>query len=177
MKRSEAAIATPCGADWKSMQPRGTARLCATCDRLVHDLSALTEREARALLRKPPAEGLCVRYLYDAVGNVWFGDDPAHGVIPRARLLRRRASTAAAVTALSLVPLLTEACGGANPYAGSNDAAPALQFAAPGVAAPDAESDAEGGPASMPVPDAATDADAEDAGDAVVVDAHAQAMD
>ena len=116
MKVDEARIATPCGADWRTMQPRGNARLCETCDKVVHDLSGRSEAEARALLRTRPNEGLCIRYLHDAEGNVWFGGDGPARLVPPSRLARG-ASLAAAATALLVAPLLIEACGGAAPDA------------------------------------------------------------
>jgi hypothetical protein len=126
------------------MHPRGRARLCASCDRLVHDLTALTEREARALLRSPPAEGLCVRYLHDAYGNIWFAGDRPAPVIPVAQLLRGRAARAAAASVLALAPLLTEACGGANPNV-DYDGSPGLHAATPAVgAAEDRDSGIDG---------------------------------
>jgi hypothetical protein len=120
MNRDDAPIARPCGADWNAMSPRGTARFCGACDKLVHDLSALSEREARSLLRARSTEGLCIRYLHDANGDIWFGGRGARaaaGLVPAARLARHGAALAAA---LVLTPVLTEACGGAapgpNPY-------------------------------------------------------------
>jgi hypothetical protein len=98
------------------MSPRGTARLCGACDKLVHDLSSMSEREARALLQARSTEGLCIRYLHDERGEIWFG---GAGLVPATRLARRGAAMAAAA-ALVLTPVLTEACGGAapdpNPY-------------------------------------------------------------
>ena len=116
MKRDEASIGTACGADWKTMQPRGTARLCDTCDKLVHNLSAMTERDARRLLRQPLRQSLCIRYLHDAEGNVWFGSDVSEALIPANRIVRGGLAIAASAAALALTPLLTEACGGASPY-------------------------------------------------------------
>jgi hypothetical protein len=116
MRRDDAPIATPCGADWTAMSPRGKARLCGQCDKLVHDLSAMTERDARALLKTRPTEGLCVRYLHDATGEIWFGAR-AERVVPASRLVGRGAAMMSAA-ALVLVPALTEACGGAAPDKG-----------------------------------------------------------
>jgi hypothetical protein len=96
------------------MAPRGTARLCDTCDKLVHNLSAMNEAEARALLLRRPDDGLCIRYLYDAGGAIWFGDASSGPVVPARRLARRAAAVVAAATLLA-VPALTEACGGAGP--------------------------------------------------------------
>jgi hypothetical protein len=118
VRRDDAPIATPCGADWTGMSPRGKARLCGQCDKLVYDLSAMTELDARALLKTRPTEGLCVRYLHDATGEIWFGARDER-VVAASRLVRRGAAAMSAA-ALVLVPALTEACGGAapdkNPY-------------------------------------------------------------
>jgi hypothetical protein len=161
MKQDEAPIATPCGADWKSMRPRGNARLCETCDKLVHDLSARSEAEARALLRTQPNEGLCIRYLHDADGNVWFGDTSERIVL--ASRLTRGASVAAAAAALLVAPALIEACGGASPngpgyydnYA-AGDAGDARREASPALGAIDGGAGADAAPAAVSI-DAGTD--------------------
>jgi hypothetical protein len=114
MKRGDARIVTPCGADWMAMSPRGKARLCGSCDKLVHDLSSMSEPEARKLLGAPRTEGLCIRYLHDQTGEIWFRDRAP--LVPANHLVRR-ASMAAAAVAVALVPALTEACGGAGPSA------------------------------------------------------------
>jgi hypothetical protein len=133
--------------------------LCGECDKVVHDLSALSEREARSLLRARSTEGLCIRYLHDANGDIWFGGrgpGEAAGLVPVARLARRGAAMAAAA-ALVLTPVLTEACGGAgpgpNPYSSpfeSADAASPQNDRRTGdptvVNAGDAESPETGGP-------------------------------
>jgi hypothetical protein len=168
MRRDDAPIATPCGADWTAMSPRGKARLCGQCDKLVHDLSAMTERAARALLETRPTEGLCIRYLHDATGEIWFGAR-AERVVPASRLARRGAAAMSAA-ALLLVPVLTEACGGAapdrNPYnypfeADDGGTAPSLgsdrQAAQPTLAS----SGSEAGDAGSTGPDAAIDAPAD----------------
>jgi hypothetical protein len=152
MKRDEARIATPCGADWKAMRPRGNARLCESCNKVVHDLSARSEAEARALLRTQPSEGLCIRYLHDADGNVWFGEPPGR-IVPTSRLARG-ASVAVAAAALLVAPALVEACGGASPDGPGNydnyaagDAANTRREANPIVSAADAGLHADAGPA------------------------------
>jgi hypothetical protein len=174
MNRDHAPIARPCGADWNAMSPRGTARLCGECDKVVHDLSALSEREARSLLRARSTEGLCIRYLHDANGDIWFGGrgpGEADGLVPVARLARRGAAMAAAA-ALVLTPVLTEACGGAapgpNPYNYPFESADAgspqndRRTSDPTVVnAGDAESPETGGPGA----DAGTAADGQAAAD------------
>ena len=110
MKREEVRIRTPCGADWDSMDARGSARLCGQCDKLVHDLSGMGERAARELLGSTSGS-LCVRYLYDATGRIWF-EDKQELVLPAALHRKRRSLAAAAVMAAA--PMLFQACGGAG---------------------------------------------------------------
>jgi hypothetical protein len=107
MNTSEVPIASPCGQDWTTMKPGDKGRYCGACKKTVHDLSALTKREARALLAAPTTEGLCVRYLYDAHGDIAFTD-----TVPASRLVcAKRALVAAAALAL---PMTLNACMGAQ---------------------------------------------------------------
>ena len=105
MNKTELPIATPCNADWSTMDPRDRGRFCGECKKLVHDLSALRETAARKLLASK-GEGLCVRYLHDEHGNVWFQEQ----LVARQGLLRR----AGQLAAVALAPVLT-ACMGAAP--------------------------------------------------------------
>jgi len=113
-------LAFPCGADFASMNPAGArARLCEACDTVVHDLSSLTEKEAEALLGAT-SQRLCVRYLYDATGEVWFRDQleavSARQTIPARALVRSKRAARAVLSACAIaLPVLTEACGGAAP--------------------------------------------------------------
>jgi hypothetical protein len=111
MNKGEVVIRTPCGADFDAMDPRGTARFCGSCNKLVHDLSLLGEAKARALLRSAP-ESLCVRYLHDETGKIWFGEAPTK-LVATDRLTRGKRAMAAA--ALAVTPMLIQACGGADP--------------------------------------------------------------
>jgi hypothetical protein len=134
------------------MDPRGKARLCAQCDTLVHDLSSMRESEARRFLAKEP-RSLCVRYLFDANGNIWFSDSK---LVPPASLVRgkRLAGTLLLAAALS-TPVLTEACGGASPY---DDV-----YVRNADAGEDADADAERAPADAQVGEGGA-ADAGDGG-------------
>lgn len=112
MHKDNVVISTPCGADWNAMQPQGRKRLCGSCDKLVHDLSALEEKEAGELLAG--ASSLCVRYLYDENGRIWFRRDLAvatPAIIPDHRL-KQGAKGALALSAMLAAPLLFQACGG-----------------------------------------------------------------
>lgn len=84
------------------MKPGDRKRFCSDCKKFVHDLSAMTRAEAREVLESRPAEGLCVRYLYDAHGDVVFRD-----TLPAAFLSRAKRIAAAAV-----LPMGLAACSG-----------------------------------------------------------------
>ena len=58
----------PCDEKWDEMTPAGRARLCARCDKVVHDLSRYELSEAETLLRQNP--GACVRARIGADGTV-----------------------------------------------------------------------------------------------------------
>jgi hypothetical protein len=68
MHRDQLRIADPCSADWAAMTGDERERFCAACTKHVHDLSAMTERQAERLV----ASGgeLCVRYAAGADGRV-----------------------------------------------------------------------------------------------------------
>jgi hypothetical protein len=62
-------VKSPCEASWKAMKGGGAVRHCAECDRKVYDLSAMSRRQAEALLAG--AEGrLCVRFYRNADGTI-----------------------------------------------------------------------------------------------------------
>ncbi len=109
MKKSALPIATPCGESWETMAPDGGGRLCATCDKVVHDLSSMSEARAKRLLASKG--NLCVRYLFDEHGNVWFaGETP-----PLAARLLNRAKRGAVLVAAIAAPLSLQACMGTMP--------------------------------------------------------------
>ena len=58
----------PCDEKWEAMAPADRARICARCDKAVHDLSRYTFDEAEALLRQSP--DTCVRARIDNDGAV-----------------------------------------------------------------------------------------------------------
>lgn len=83
MHRDDLPIAEPCGADWNGMEGGDRRRFCSACTKHVHDLSAMTESEATALLAEESRP--CVRYE----------------VLPDGRI-RHHAARAAAVAAVLL---------------------------------------------------------------------------
>ena len=110
MNRTELPIAIPCTVDWTTMTLADRGRFCGECRKVVRELAQVTEAEARALLASPPTEGLCVRYVHDATGEIVFRPD----VVPVTRLARVRRAAAVALAAASL-PLAVAGCMGAAP--------------------------------------------------------------
>jgi hypothetical protein len=111
MKNSDLPIAEPCSADWSTMTLADRGRFCGACKKVVHELTRLTERQARALLASPPTEGLCVRYVHDHTGEIVFRPE-----VPVSALTRMK--RAAAVLAAASLPLgLTGCMGAATPPA------------------------------------------------------------
>lgn len=86
----------PCDEPWEAMAPRGCNRHCASCDKIIHDLSALTFDEAAALLERE--DEVCVRAK--------VGGDGAIELKPDARRTARRLVTAAGAS----FALATAAC-------------------------------------------------------------------
>lgn len=109
MRRDDIRIDLPCNADWDTMTPAGKKRFCADCKKHVHDLSRMSEGEARALMSAPSTEGLCVRYVYDELGRVVFDLDQKI-VMTNALVRAKRFVQTAAMVAL---PLSLTACMGA----------------------------------------------------------------
>ena len=68
MRDVEVSFPKPCSEQWDAMAIAGRNRLCARCDTVVHDLSALTFDEAQALLRRAPDS--CVRATVNVCGEV-----------------------------------------------------------------------------------------------------------
>lgn len=65
-------ILSPCQESFASMRGDGAVRSCARCEKDVHDLSAMTEPEARAVLERARGTRICVRYAKDDRGLVRF---------------------------------------------------------------------------------------------------------
>ena len=93
-------INTPCEADWNQMIGNEQVRFCQHCNLSVHDLSAMTRREAMRLVIKSKGN-LCARYTRRPDGKVQTTDRVLHQI----NAVRRRASRLAAgafTAALSL---------------------------------------------------------------------------
>jgi hypothetical protein len=77
-------VAYECDEDWSRFAGEGATRLCDRCVKQVHDLSALTRREATELLRRHDGR-ICVRFTHDGEGRVLFRSER-----DRRRLIWRR---------------------------------------------------------------------------------------
>jgi hypothetical protein len=101
MDSKDLPIGTPCMVDWRAMKPSEKGRFCGDCKKVVHDLSRLRERDARELVQSAKHGELCVRYVFDRHGKVFFAGDQAPMLIPAALLHRaKRLAFGAAAIAL-----------------------------------------------------------------------------
>ena len=95
-------IAAPCGADWTKMTPADGGRFCGDCKKVVKNISSMTEKDARKLLRSAGEGELCVRYMHDKLGNVVFGaDQPRPDFVPASMLSRAKRAIAYAGLAVA----------------------------------------------------------------------------
>jgi hypothetical protein len=97
----EVHIERPCEASFDAMSEVASGRYCDACDKTVHDLARMTEREVRALLAR--GESLCVRYVTTQSGTVRTAPT---STIPTSRLLAKAKPLVLAATALA-----ASACG------------------------------------------------------------------
>jgi hypothetical protein len=99
MRRESLPISQPCNADWERMDGDGdgSVRFCRRCEQQVHDVSAMSEAEARVFLAGGGQP--CIRYTHDA-GRIRFAERT--GALPRL----------AAAAALAFGSLASSACMG-----------------------------------------------------------------
>lgn len=90
----------PCSEDWDAMRPQGCHRHCATCDKVIHDLAALTFDEAEALLARE--DEACVRAEIGSGGVVRLKPSPRSA--GRRMVAAAGASLALATAACQTVP-------------------------------------------------------------------------
>jgi hypothetical protein len=114
-------IAAPCPADWDRMPGTDQIRHCSQCNKNVYDLSAMTRRQAEALLREKEGQ-LCARLYRRADGTILTENCPA-GL----RAIGRRVSRVDGA-AMSAVATLTSATAAQFPmFRNSRLAAMALE--------------------------------------------------
>ncbi len=74
-------------------------RFCNSCNKHVHDLSARTEDEARALLDAARGTRICVRYAKDTRGTIRFRAVTMAAAVSLAACTGNQGSTSPAVAA------------------------------------------------------------------------------
>ncbi len=136
MEKRHLRIASPCTVDWERMTPADRGRFCGDCKKVVRDLSRMTEREATELVRGARAGELCVRYVYDRRGKVFFAPSPD---LFLARAKRAGAAAAAVMALTGCNAILHEESEG-TPVMGDVAYMPEQDL---GDAAPDAAPDAD----------------------------------
>ena len=80
-------IASPCPADWDQMDGDERVRFCHLCEKNVYDISALTQRQAKALLRENGAN-ICARIYRGQDGTILTHDCPVGLAAIRRRFAR-----------------------------------------------------------------------------------------
>jgi hypothetical protein len=103
-------LARPCDEPWSAMTGNERVRHCASCDRDVWDLSAMTAREAELRLLNAPAIP-CINFRRDENGRLISRPDPA------SRPTARVAIGAAAFVATTLLAPGHGTLGGAPAHA------------------------------------------------------------
>lgn len=118
MRREELTLETPCQQRWSQLDGESaTKRRCADCQQTVHNLSALSDQQARALLAEHAERGLCVVYVHDQHGQVMHLAPDVTRVFEASAPSRQRRGVqrllASATLALGMLPMIS-ACGGVN---------------------------------------------------------------
>ncbi|MCB9568317.1 MAG: hypothetical protein H6710_14095 [Myxococcales bacterium] len=112
MKADDLPINTPCDESWSAMRGGPSRRFCDVCARDVHDLSQMTERDARTLLAGA-SERLCVRYAIGHDGAIRFQPEASAAPPPPTNLVQLRTPTRdrpAAIARAAAAAVVLAAC-------------------------------------------------------------------
>jgi hypothetical protein len=93
-------IASPCPADWDQMDGDERVRFCRLCQKNVYDISAMTQRQAKALLRENGA-GICTRIYRREDGTILTQDCPIGLAAVRRRFARIAGAAFSAVLSVT----------------------------------------------------------------------------
>ena len=85
----EVPVPTRCHADRERMRPSATGRYCGECEQHVHDLSSMTERQARRLMARAVSERLCVSYSVEPDGSLRMAPERPSAWVPIQRLVKK----------------------------------------------------------------------------------------
>lgn len=104
LRAQDVEVTSPCPIDLDEtgIRGKGDSWHCRHCDKTVHVLSAMTEREAKALLAASEGQKICVSYRMSPEGEIRFRPEPAPPVVPITALRRRPAAVAAAALGVAL---------------------------------------------------------------------------
>jgi hypothetical protein len=106
VRERDVEIRRPCPVRLDPDRARGGVRswYCGHCEKSVHVLSNMTEKEARRFLVEREGEDICVTYAVRRDGSVRFRPEPtpAAPVVPVSALTRRRNLAAAAGLGMAL---------------------------------------------------------------------------
>ncbi len=152
MRHQDIEIPEPCHADWEAMRPEDKGRFCSSCNKKVHDLSAMTKQEAAGFLRSTGCKDVCVSFLHREDGTLVF-QPPAlvpSAVVPAARLRRPR-SVASAVAGVGMAVALA-ACTPHGEAPVQRHAPEAEVFQSPSVVVPHTAQPYGAVPTSAPEP-------------------------
>lgn len=111
MRSQDIEIPEPCHADWDAMRPEQRGKFCFDCQKSVHDLSSMTEDEAREFLRANACNDICISFEHDEDGALHFQPAPPRpapqptSLVPLSRLRRPR-KIAAAVAGVGVAAAL-----------------------------------------------------------------------
>lgn len=81
-------IASPCSADWDSMDGDDQCRFCSLCQKNVYNLSGLSDAESRQLMEDKDGK-VCVRFYQRPDGTVLTSDCPVGAADGRRRIRKR----------------------------------------------------------------------------------------
>lgn len=96
-------IASPCSAEWNTMQGDEQVRFCGQCEKNVYNLSSMSALQAAALIAEKEGR-LCVRYFQRDDGTVLTQDCPVGlHTLHQKRIYRfKKAGIAAAITLITV---------------------------------------------------------------------------
>ena len=94
-------VASPCSADWEAMPGNAQVRFCNQCQLNVYNISAMTRKQAEALIASTEGR-LCTKLYRRADGTIITQDCPK-----RLQAVKRRVSRIASATLSTLLGLFT----------------------------------------------------------------------
>ena len=94
-------VVSPCKADWESMTGNEEVRFCDHCRKSVHDLSAMTRKDAQALVAKSNGR-LCIRYRRSSDNRIITKDALPVLPVPLYRIVQRASPLTAGIFTAAL---------------------------------------------------------------------------